>query len=111
MLFAIFYVNRTKEMEMIRSDEHRLEIRSGRNIIVLNKKSKKITCAGKILADFSEVKFVELRPTDADDKTWMQVSLYVSWWKRIVIGYTHDEAVASLVAARAGGIVDKKVLV
>lgn len=100
------YVN---ELTILRSDEYRLEIKHGPNITVLNKKSKKITRAGKILADFADVKFVDIRRTDGDDEKLMRVSLMVSWRKRIVLGYSRDEADASIVAARAAGFLDRTV--
>ncbi len=101
----------SESIEMIEQGEHRLVIRSNGAQLVADRRRRAFTRSERVVARFDDIESIDVKHRSNDDgpSTWT-VSLHMSWFSRVHVGSTSDDAEASIVAARIATITGKKVL-
>ena len=98
-------------IEIVEQDDTRLVLRAVGREIVVNKRYRTVKSGQKVLARFDSIRAIEVAREHGDDgpETW-KVSLYLSWWSRVHIGWTDDATDASIVGAHLSTVTGKKVI-
>jgi hypothetical protein len=101
----------TESIEMTEQGDKRLVITSSGRQLVADNARRAFTSSGNVVARFDAIQSIDVKRTESENgPTVWTVSLYLSWFSRVHVGRTTDDAEASIVAARLSTITGKKVL-
>ena len=90
-----------KFIDIVEEGPNRLVLDTNRGNFVFDKRRGVVSRNGKAIAKMANIKFVDIvRDKEAAHPLHWEITLYMSFFKRIRVGQTRDDAQASIVGAR-----------
>ena len=94
-------LHQRKFIDIVEERPIRLVLDTNRGNFVFDKRRDVVSRNGKAIAKMANIKFVDIvRDKEAAHPLHWEITLYMSFFKRIRVGQTRDDAQASIVGAR-----------